>query len=54
MNNWFYICFFGGIVLIVTSIMWQVAEMLIDHECYQLEPNEFYKSSICENYWRDR
>lgn len=26
--------------------------MYIDHQCYQLEPNENYVSTICEHYWK--
>lgn len=26
--------------------------MYIDHQCYQLEPNENYISTICEHYWK--
>lgn len=26
--------------------------MYIDHQCYQLEPNENYISTICERYWK--
>lgn len=26
--------------------------MMIDHQCYQLEPNEHYVSTICEHYWK--
>lgn len=40
-----------AILLIIIGIASEVIGMLIDHECYQLEPNEFYKSSICERYW---
>lgn len=54
MNKWFQICVIGGLLLITIGIIWQVVEMLIDHNCYQLEPNEFYKSSICERYWKER
>ena len=43
-----------AIIMIVLSILVQVIGMLIDHECYQLEPNEFYQNSICERYWGDR
>ena len=44
-----------GAVLILIGIVWEVLEildMLIDHQCYQLEPNDFYNSTICERYWR--
>lgn len=26
--------------------------MLIDHECYQLQPNNNYVHSVCERYWK--
>lgn len=39
------------VALIFLIIIQQVIGMLIDHECYQLEPNDLYKSSICEKYW---
>ena len=26
--------------------------MYIDHQCYQLEANERYVSTICERYWK--
>lgn len=26
--------------------------MLIDNQCYQLEPNQFYNHTICEKYWK--
>lgn len=42
-----------GIVLIVVGIAWEIIDMLIDHQCYQLEPNDFYTSTICERYWRE-
>lgn len=43
-----------SLILIVIGIVWEIVDMLIDNECYQLEPNDYYKSSICERYWRDK
>ena len=40
-----------AIIFIVLGIISLVVGMLIDHECYQLEPNDRYQSSICERYW---
>ena len=40
------------IAMIVLGFIIQVCEMMIDHQCYQLEPNEFYQSTICERYWK--
>ena len=38
-----------GIISLI--LIQQVIGMLIDHHCYQLTPNEFYQSTICERYW---
>ena len=54
MKNLWKIVLCIGIAMIIVSIAIQVIGMLIDHECYQLEPNEFYQNSICERYWGDR
>lgn len=40
-----------GFVMIILGIIITVIDMLIDHQCYQLEPNDFYQSTICERYW---
>ena len=40
-----------GISMIFIAIAFEVIDMLIDHQCYQLTPNEFYQSTICERYW---
>ena len=37
---------FAGLMIISTIGMY------IDHQCYQLEPNENYTSTICERYWK--
>ena len=41
-----------GFAFIVLGVIITVADMMIDHQCYQLEPNEFYQSTICERYWK--
>ena len=42
----------AGVILILIGIIWEIIDMLIDHQCYQLQPNDFYNSTICERYWR--
>ena len=42
----------AGLSLIIIGLVWQIIDMLIDHTCYQLEPNDFYTSTICEKYWK--
>ncbi len=39
-------------ILIIVAIAMIVCEMMIDHRCYQLTPNDFYQSTICERYWK--
>lgn len=46
-------CVIIGIALIAIGFVWTIVEMVIDHNCYQLTPNEFYNSSICERYWNN-
>lgn len=41
-----------GFAFIVLGVIIEIADMMIDHQCYQLEPNEFYQSTICERYWK--
>lgn len=41
-----------GCILIFLGIVITIVDMLIDHQCYQLEPNDFYQSTICERYWK--
>lgn len=41
------------IAMIVLGFIIQFCGMMIDHQCYQLEPNEFYQSTICEKYWKN-
>lgn len=41
-----------GFAFIVLGVIIEIADMMIDHQCYQLEPNEFYRSTICERYWK--
>lgn len=40
------------IVIFVLMIINITIGMYIDHQCYQLEPNENYISTICERYWK--
>lgn len=42
-----------GLIMIIFSIVFTVIDMLIDHQCYQLKPNDNYQSTICERYWED-
>ena len=42
----------AGLSLIIIGLVWQIIDMLIDHQCYQLQPNDFYESTICERYWK--
>ncbi len=51
MNKAAIILIIIGISLIFIAIAFEVIDMLIDHQCYQLTPNEFYQSTICERYW---
>lgn len=41
-----------GIFMIILGIFLEFIDMMIDHQCYQLEPNDFYSSTICERYWK--
>ncbi len=41
-----------AIIMIISGIILEVIDMLIDHQCYQLTPNDFYQSTICERYWK--
>lgn len=41
-----------GICMILLGLFLEFIDMMIDHQCYQLEPNDFYKSTICERYWK--
>lgn len=40
------------IVIFVLMVINVTIGMYIDHQCYQLEPNENYISTICERYWK--
>ena len=40
-----------GIFMIILGLFLEFIDMMIDHQCYQLEPNDFYSSTICEKYW---
>ena len=41
-----------GIVMIILGFIFEFIDMMIDHQCYQLEPNDKYQSTICERYWK--
>lgn len=44
-------------ILVIVSITWaiiEIKEMLNDHRCYELSPNEFFQEKKCEKYWRYR
>lgn len=40
------------VMLFVCVFVYEVVDMLIDHQCYQLKPNENYNKTICERYWK--
>lgn len=40
------------IVIFVLMVINVTIGMYIDPQCYQLEPNENYISTICERYWK--
>ena len=40
-----------GIFMIILGLFLEFIDMMIDHQCYQLEPNDFYNLTICEKYW---
>lgn len=41
-----------AIAIIALGVIIKFCEMMIDHQCYQLTPNDFYQSTICERYWK--
>lgn len=41
-------------IIFIGILIFETIDMLIDHQCYQLEPNEFYNSTICERYWNEK
>lgn len=44
-----------AIIIVVIFVLMMInvtIGMYIDHQCYQLEPNENYISTICERYWK--
>ena len=43
-----------GVGMIILGFILEFIDMMIDHQCYQLEPNDFYSSTICEKYWKVR
>lgn len=42
-----------GIFMLILAFILEFIDMMIDHQCYQLEPNDKYQSTICERYWKD-
>ena len=46
-----YILIIIGISLMILGFIIQFIDMMIDHQCYQLQPNDNYQSTICERYW---
>ena len=51
-DNKVIILFSLGIFMIILVLFLEFIDMMIDHQCYQLEPNDFYSSTICEKYWK--
>lgn len=52
--NWFNVVIVAFLTLLVSFtavIVYNFIGMLIDNQCYQLEPNQFYNHTICEKYW---
>lgn len=54
MDKWLY--WIAAIVFILVAIEVIVficgfVGMYIDHQCYQLQPNDNYNHTICERYW---
>lgn len=41
-----------GFVLIISIVFYELIDMWIDHQCYQLKPNDNYKKTVCEKYWK--
>lgn len=55
MNRYFkivYVLITIAVIMITLGVVITIINMLIDHECYQLQPSDFYSSSICERYWK--
>lgn len=44
----------AGISLIFIGMLYTYIEMMIDHNCYQLEPNDRYSKTVCEKYWNKK
>lgn len=51
-DNKVIILFSLGLFMIILGLFLEFIDMMIDHQCYQLEPNDFYSSTICEKYWK--
>ena len=41
-----------GIFMLILAFILEFIDMMIDHQCYQLEPNDRYQSTVCEKYWK--
>ena len=52
-DNKIIVLFSLGILMFILGFTIQFINMMIDHQCYQLEPNDFYNKTICERYWKD-
>lgn len=52
-DNKVIILFSLGLFMITLGLFLEFIDMMIDHNCYQLEPNDFYQSTVCERYWRN-
>ena len=54
MEKWLY--WIAATVFILFAIeiiifIYSLIAMYIDHQCYQLQPNDNYNYTICERYW---
>ncbi len=41
-----------GTMMIILGIISMYIDMELDSQCNQLTPNDSYKSTICEKYWK--
>lgn len=51
-DNKVIILFSLGLFMIILGLFLEFIDMMIDHQCYQLQPNDFFSSTICEKYWK--
>lgn len=47
----YYLMIIIMLVILAASLI-VVFNMLVDHHCYQLQPNDNYNHTICEKYWK--